>query len=377
MTHGPGASRYLVADGWNLDEDTSPRWRQVLPQIVVAVWLPLCFAFASLNQSLLPEKYFADSKNLEGLALTATGPSADSFVTTAWIYRALGGLEYPVLTYLVTLALFFILVFRCANWTDISRFSLIETALFCFCGIEAAIYLAQYSKESLVLLVVLALVVMPRPAWGDILFMVMACGYALMIRNYWFLIAVAYAAFRLLLRSRNPYRIPIFVVIAMVCMAFGTAVALGVNLNSFREVVSQTNSLYAQTAIQDYIPVTGPLGGASNALCTLLLLLVPIPLAVSGSPVYLAFAVVMAVLWITLLMVVRTGMRNGWFVFDVRLARAVSLLLAMVTVLAVFEPDYGSYIKHLTPVLPLFFFVLRARRTHHSGNELDRLERQS
>jgi hypothetical protein len=207
--------------------------------------------------------------------------------------------------------------------------------------------------------------------------MVMACGYALMIRNYWFLIAVAYAAFRLLLRSGNPYRIPIFVVIAMVCMAFGTAVALGVNLNSFREVVSQTNSLYAQTAIQDYIPVTGPLGGASNALCTLLLLLVPIPLAVTGSPVYLAFAGVMAILWITLLTVVRRGMRNGWFVFDVRLARAVSLLLAMVTVLAVFEPDYGSYIKHLTPVLPLFFFVLRARRTHHSGNELDRLERQS
>jgi hypothetical protein len=249
--------------------------------------------------------------------------------------------------------------------------------LFCFCGIEAAIYLAQYSKESLVLLVVLALVVMPRPVWGDILFMVMACGYAVMIRNYWFLIAVAYAAFRLLLRSRNPYRIPIFVVIAMVCMAFGTAVALGVNLNSFREVVSQTNSLYAQTAIQDYIPVTGPLGGASNALCTLLLLLVPIPLAVTGSPVYLAFAGAMAILWITLLTVVRRGMRNGWFVFDVRLARAVSLLLAMVTVLAVFEPDYGSYIKHLTPVLPLFFFVLRARRTHHSGNELDRLERQS
>jgi hypothetical protein len=163
----------------------------------------------------------------------------------------------------------------------------------------------------------------------------------------------------------------------MLCMAFGTAVVLGVNLNSFREVVSQTNSLYAQTAIIDYIPVTGPLGGALNALCTLVLLVVPIPLAVTGSPVYLAFAGVMAVLWIKLVTVVRDGMRNSWFVLDVRLARAVSLLLAVVTVLAVFEPDYGSYIKHLTPVLPLFFFVLRARRKHHSGNELDRQERQS
>jgi hypothetical protein len=374
MTVGPGLARTVVANGWDLVDDLSPGLRRVVPQIVVAVWVPLCFAFASLNQTFLPEKYLADSKHLEGLALTATGPSPDSFITTAWVYRALGGFTYPLVTQLTTLVLFFVVVFLCAGWTDISRFSLTETAFFCFCGAEAAIYLAQYSKESLVLLAVLALVVMPRSAWGDILFAATACGYAYMIRNYWFIIVVVYVAFRMLLRSGKPYRIPVFVIIAMLCMAFGAAVALGVNLNSFREIVSLTNSMYAQTAIQDYIPVTGPLGGASNALCTLALLIVPIPLAVSMSPVYMAFAGLMTLLWIKLLAVVRNGMRSSWFVLDVRLSRAVSLLLAMVTVQAVFEPDYGSYIKHLTPVLPLFFFVLRARREHQ---EIDGYERKS
>jgi hypothetical protein len=349
------------------DEDTTLRGRRLVPQIIVGVWLPLCFAFASINQEFLPEKYFADSKHIEGLALVATGPSPESFVTTAWIYQTLQAFEYPMVTQLVTLALFFATAFCCASWLEVSRFGALEVVLFCFCGVEAARYLAQFSKESIVVLVVLGLVVMPRRALGDVLFLALACGYAYTIRNYWFIVAVLYLAFRLLLRLRKPSRIPIFVVVALLCLAFGTDMVLGLNLNSFREAVAQTNSLYAQTAIQHYIPVTGPLGVAANALCTLVLLVIPLPLALSSAPVYLAFAGLMTVLWINLFFVVHKGMRKSWFVPDVQLSRAVSLLLAMLIVQAIFEPDYGSYIKHLTPLLPLFFFALRVRRQNQSA----------
>jgi hypothetical protein len=47
------------------DEDTTLRLRQVLPQIVVSIWVPLCFAFAGTNHSFLPEKYFADSNYIK------------------------------------------------------------------------------------------------------------------------------------------------------------------------------------------------------------------------------------------------------------------------------------------------------------------------
>lgn len=348
------------------DEDTTLRLRQVLPQIVVGIWVPLCFAFASINQTFLPEKYFADSNYIKELAVVATGPSTDSFVTTAWIYRALGAFDYPTITRLVTLALFFAIVFCCARWLDISRFGVLELVLFCFCAVEAAIYLAQFSKESIVVLIVLALVVMPRGIVGDVLFLALACGYAYLIRNYWFLVAVLYLAFRLLLRSKKPSRIPIFVVVALLCLAFGSDLIFGLNLNSAREVVAQTNSLYANTVIQDYITVTGPLGGAANALCTLILLVVPLPLFVTSDPVYLTFSGLITVLWLNLFFVVHKGMCKSWFAFDAMLSRGVSLLVAMLIVQAIFEPDYGSYIKHLTPFLPLFFFVLKARRQNKS-----------
>lgn len=340
---------------------TAPiRPRHVLPQILAGVWVPLCFAFAGANQNLLPDKYFQDSQHIEGLELAATGPSPDAFVTTAWLYRLLGGFEYPAVTRIATLALFFVLVFRCASWMDISRFRLTEIVLFCFAGLEAAIYLAQYSKESIVLLVVLALVLAPRRLIGDISFVLLACGYAYLNRPYWFIICALYVAVRWLLRSRRPGWVPVFVAITMLCLAVGATAALGVDLGAFRQTVAQSNSLYAQSAIQDYVPASGPLGAAANALCTLVLLVVPVPLLVTGAPVYVVFAGLMALLWISLFAVVLTGMRSGRFIGDVRLSRATALLLATLITLAIFEPDYGSYIKHLTPLLPLFFFPLRA-----------------
>ena len=343
-------------------QDTTFRRRRLVPQIIVALWLPLCFAFAGANQQFLPDKYFADSKYIQSLAMVATGPSSDSFVTTAWIYRALGAFEYPPITQLVTVAFFFITAFSCAPWLEVSRFTLLEVLLFCFCGAEAAIYLAQFSKESIIVLVVLVLVVMPKTAAGDVPFVAIACIYAYTIRDYWFIVAALYVAFRFLLRLKKPVMILIFVVVALLCLAVGASVALGLSLNSFRQAVAQFNSLYANTAIQNYVPVKGPLGVAANDLCTLALLIIPLPLLRSSAPTYLAFAGLMTVLWINLFYVVYKGMRKKWFVLDVRLSRAVSMLLAMLVVQSIFEPDYGSYIKHLTPLLPLFFFVLRARR---------------
>ena len=51
--------------------------------------------------------------------------------------------------------------------------------------------------------------------------------------------------------------------------------------------------------------------------------------------------------------------------------RAVALLLALVIVQAIFEPDYGSYVKHIVPALPLFLALLplrvRRREPHDAG----------
>jgi len=336
--------------------------RQGTPQVVAAVWMVLCLGLAGMNDRLLPEKYFLDSQHIQQLALLASSPTDDTFGTTAWVYSLLGGFAVPELTQLVTFLLFLVLLFRCAPWTEISRFGPAELVLFCFGGTEAAIYLAQYSKESIVVLVVLTLVLVPTNVAGEVFFVFVACLYAVVIRQYWLIIVVLYLGMRWLLRLRRPVLIAVFIGSAVLIMAIGVSVVMHVDLNSFRQAGAQKNALYAQTAIQEYIPVSGPLGAAANALTTLVLLAIPVPLLVTGSPVYTVFAAVMVVLWLSLFATVRDGMRQGLFRADVRTARACALLLATLPTLAIFEPDYGSYIKHLTPLLPLFLLPLRARR---------------
>ena len=335
---------------------------QGTPQIVTAIWTVLCLGLAGMNDQLLPEKYFLDSQHIQQLALLASSPTNDSFGTTAWVYSVLGGFAVPELTQLITFLLFLVLLFRCAPWLGISRFGPVEVVLLCFSGTEAAIYLAQYSKESIVVLVVLTLVLVPTNAAGEFFFVVVACLYAAVIREYWFIITALYLCMRGLLRLRRPVWIAVFTGSAVLILAIGVSVVMHVDLNSFRQAVAQKDNLYSQTAIQEYIPVRGPLGAAANALVTLVLLAVPAPLIITGSPVYLVFAVVMAVLWWRLFATVREGMRQRLFRADVRVARACALLLATLPTLAIFEPDYGSYIKHLTPLLPLFLLPLRARR---------------
>jgi hypothetical protein len=349
-----------------LDEQPVIHWGQLLRQLFVLVTVPLCVAFAVAKEDVLPDKYFADSHHIMSLDMAASGPSPDSFVTMAWLYRLAGAFDYPMATYLATLALFFVVVFRCIGWDDIRQFGMLEVLLFAFSGAEASIYLTQYSKESVIVLLALVLVMMPRPVYADLVFVALACGYAYLIRQYWFIVAGLYLGLRVLLWSRRMRWLPIFLVVSMVVLAFGVKLGMGVNLDSFRTGVNESNGLYAQSTIQDYIPVTGPLGGAANALLTMVLLVVPIPLILALSPTYLVFGGIISVLWLCVLQVARTGIRQGWFRADVRLSRAVSLLLAMLAVQAIFEPDYGSYIKHLTPLLPLFFFALRARRTHRA-----------
>ena len=107
--------------------------------------------------------------------------------------------------------------------------------------------------------------------------------------------------------------------------------------------------------------------------------LLPWPLVLGGSVTYLVMAGVLVVLWGLVAVSIRrlqreraarSGRRDdtGRYLSaplaerSPRPERAVALLLALVVVQAIFEPDYGSYVKHLSPVLPLFLTLLPLRR---------------
>ena len=369
------------------EEERITRLRTLAPRLIVLAWLPTCFFFGLVNRKVLPEKYFGDDAHIQDKMASEGVPTlsaprldksaADSFEVMAWIYRTVGAQGHATIVQAVTMLAFFALLFACAGWADIGRFSMYETGVFSFSAVACAVYLAQYSKESLVLLLVAVLVLLPRNSLFDIAFILLCCTYAYAIRQYWFLVAGLFVIIRLALATRRAIVVPIVVAASLLTFAFATDTILGSDLNSWREGVAQSrvNSQDAQSAIQDYLPTDTPELAAANAAVTLLFLALPIPLLQDPSVVYVGFAVMTASMWFLLGTITSRAARLGWFVQDHRLARGTALLVAMVTVQAVFEPDYGSYVKHIAPLLPLFVLVFAARRRCAAADGLPRQTR--
>jgi hypothetical protein len=356
------------------EDDRIVRLRRVLPQVAAIVWLPACFVFGLFNREFLPEKYFYDDGTIQKHLSRSASASEDTFRTMAALYEFLGAAGHPRAVAAVTMLVFFLLLLRCASWNDLMHCSWYETAVFCLSAVAGAVYLAQYSKESLILLLVLILVWLPRHVALDMAFVGLCCAYAYFVREYWFLVAGLFLALRTTLATtRRALLLPLAMVAALFAFAYGIEIVLGVDLNSFRDQVAEwrVNSQDAQTEIRGYLPTDSPDLAAANAALTLLLLVVPVPLLLNPSLTYIAFTVAISSMWLALAATMFRYCRSGHFVRDHRSARAAALLLAMVTVQAVFEPDYGSYLKHLTPLLPLFLVVLVRRRRFSSDTEFD------
>ena len=162
------------------EDERITRLRTLVPRLIVLAWLPTSFFFGLVNRKVLPEKYFGDDAHIQDKIASEVVPTlsapkldrsaADSFEVMAWIYRTVGAQGHATIVQAVTMIVFFALLFACAGWTDIGRFSMYETGVFCFSAVACAVYLAQYSKEGLVLLLVAILVLLPRNSLFDIVF---------------------------------------------------------------------------------------------------------------------------------------------------------------------------------------------------------------
>jgi 4-amino-4-deoxy-L-arabinose transferase-like glycosyltransferase len=79
-------------------------------------------------------------------------------------------------------------------------------------------------------------------------------------------------------------------------------------------------------------------------------------LLLRGSSYYAVVAVLIAAVWIA---AIACALRRSRRAEGDRVAmRCVLLALAFVTVQGVFEPDYGSALRHLSPLIPLIAFAV-------------------
>jgi hypothetical protein len=275
-----------------------------------------------------------------------------SYANTAAAYRLLGLQNTEELTALFGCAIMVTALTIATTLGTRGSFKLGHLYLGLTFLVLGGVFLTWYSKDvfTLPVVIVTLLVIKFNPGRWWLIVATMAV-YAAVFRTYWFLIAAVTAglivlAYRRHLSARR-YLIRLFglsqVFLVIFCLA--APFVLGRSANTFRSDLNanREGALDAVTIISPFVAGDSPVMSYINAVFTQVSLLIPWPLLMKGSQ-YVLYAVGIFAVWMT--QRDRDGVHIG-----------LSVLWAMLTVQAIFEPDYGSYLRHLTPMLPLILGV--------------------
>jgi len=332
---------------------------RTLKQLVVGLLLVAGACFVLLGSPGVPQRFGYDSRKIANIAGGYQGYDSDkSFRTVGTVYRELGLADRPLLAGLLGYLLF-VVVLVVALHGRLVHAGPAELALVVGAVVLAAVYVGTYSKDVFVLPV--ALVALWRRAgwWPEVALVAAMAVYAHEFRDYWYLVIGGYVGFRVVMARRfSVGRMIGAGLVALVVLAIVFQNYLGVELDFYRTKVNDARlgDVDTRTLIEPFVDVDGPVGSFVNSAIVLASFAVPLPLILKLSAYYLVVAAFLLVLWGRLARAVQlSGATAGT---DPRWARLLALVLGLTVVQSVFEPDYGSYVRHLTPLLPVMLAVI-------------------
>lgn len=334
----------------------------------VAVAAIAGYIIVALRQSILPAKFFFDGDRIQAIAQGTDSSLGDkAFGNVAWVYAQLNLGGHPLVAGLVGYSAFLLIVL--VVWARIRRdnpgFATVFVAGACI--IFGAVNLGYYSKDVCVLPIVAAVLFLPKRWWADVVVIALMLGYAAWFRSYWLPVAVVYATYRLLrVQRRSLGFIALSIAVAVIALGLAIFVVYGTAPDIYRSTVNDTRTLdpNAQSLISPVLTFDEPWSGLLNNVITAFFLLVPLPLLFSGGGLYyVAITLVVTGIWGVTYVAIgrlhRLDVSTLSASMLIRAARASSLLLAFLCVQALFEPDYGSAVRHVTPLLPAALAVCR------------------
>lgn len=357
-------------------------------------------------RAILPERFLLDDMHIQQVIHDPeVSPENTSFQLIAAFYRGLGLGSAPEAVGLLGIAVLVVAIGLAVGFERLSTVGVVDTVLIGAALVVGLAYLAQYSKELITVVLVAVVLLCGGRRGGDVVIVLACLVYALTMRPYWAIVAGLYLGWRYFLpRVRNPLWLPVIALVVYVLAQPVFVLALGTNLDDQRTWLNDERAdTEVATLITNPLPGDGPVPAVLGTLITLLTLVVPVGLLGSGAVYHMAAGALILGLWGLTLFAIATGAcrrdlgdtgfggthsagptrarrtRTSAALdrFDAEDAllriRAGSLLLALLVVQAMFEPDYGSYLKHLAPMLPLMIAVV----VRHPRSRTNRLLRAS
>jgi hypothetical protein len=184
--------------------------------------------------------------------------------------------------------------------------------------------------------------------------------YAIFFRAYWVIIVFYFLLIHYAINYKVKYvYILISAPVLLFILSILFSVILGVDLDHFRMEVNEhrLTGLHedSRTMILPYVYGGGLIISWLNAFVTWIFLMFPIPLIMLKSPYYVINAMFIMFIFMGLLRALKIISKNE---VDNKIIASFSLVYSFSVIQSIFEPDYGSFLRHLAPIFPLIVFVL-------------------
>lgn len=214
----------------------------------------------------------------------------------------------------------------------------------------ANIYVFNISKEFVTLLICLlaAFVIYKFKKLSNILVCALFIVFGIFFRSYFAIIGLLYLFLILVYKYiKSNLRMFVFLVVFI----FGTLIVYFINETLFFDVfnfgvpvnVGREDSIDVQTLITPLLSNTNYFNALLNYIFSAFLLLFPFKLLLKFNILYYLFAFFSV--YTLFILLKRRKARN------VKVKQVIILLVSFFLVSVLFEPDYGSYLRHMTPLL--------------------------
>lgn len=311
------------------------------------------------GRSILPERIFADANRLRLFTADQGNVSPDgSYEGTANLFQALHLVGMPTVVGLLSYGVAAYLIYRCWTASRLGQYTwptvTAHSVTFLLCGI----FLFDYTKEVFVVVLTLALVVLGRSVHGEIVWCLVALGYAAFVREYWFLVVVAYVTARYLTVRTDKVgrRLAIWAPGILAAMTIAFNVLLSVSVTYYRTSVLADLSTVPDSAIGDLVAGDSLPVQWINVTHTWATLLAPYPILL-GNPQQMVTGLLLIGVWGAFWYAIWSASSSDLAARSPLALRGICLAYSLSLTLALFEPDYGSYLRHLLPVIPLLVLV--------------------
>jgi hypothetical protein len=340
---------------------------------VAALWLIALagVALAIVAPSVLPERYYFDAETVRELLADRYGEGSESFVSTAHAYRLMGftTLWPEALAGPVSFALAFAAVALGARLAG-ATWNPVVFALLALWTVPIAIFHGTYSKEVFAIVAIGVMARVARSIPGIALAAAIAMLYAAGFRTYWAVIVVLWlvlvAGWRMGLGWTARLAL---VALAILPLSLASESFAGLWLSDGRTVVVEAREGDPDSATLFFNPWpnTSPLTDLANVGVGWLRIVLPFHLLALGALQHVAFALfqfVNTAVFVRVAAALPRPVRGEAPTADDWLrASAAAWCVAYTIVQGMFEPDFGSFVKHEANVVPMLMLLVSA----HAG----------